>query len=280
MILTKNGPFAQTMTLPIQRIHAKPRSHGLTMILDKGLGMHELSDLLTTGGPYVDFLKLGFGTSLLYPADVLRQKLALAKTHDVIAYPGGTLTEIAYCQNNFENFCREATEIGFAALEISDGTISLSERERTAMIATARRSVSVVLSEIGKKNGSKFSPKIMARQAERDLAAGANYVVVEGREHGHSAGIYDNRGEIDVSLFEEFLDHLGPESTTRILWEAPQKTQQVTFMKRFGSEVNLGNIPPNDLLAVESLRCGLRSDTLATAMCFSPQNVEVGEQRE
>lgn len=246
---------------PLGDRSAKPRDKGLTMVIDKGLGLRELRDLLDVAGPYLDLLKLGFGTSLLYPESLLKAKIELCRTYNVKIYPGGTLMEIALQQNHYEAYLAQAQKLGFETIEISDGTISLTPALRQACLKQAVQAGFTVLTELGKKNPQEvLSPEYLEKQSRKDLANGAWKVIMEARDSGKGIGIYDQQGQIQ----EEKLEHLlkGLPDHAQIIWEAPLKNQQVSLIQRLGSEVNLGNIQPHDLLALEALRTGLRNDTL------------------
>lgn len=250
------------LAFPLRGRTRKPRSVGLTMLLDKGLGLGETRDLLGVAGNYIDIIKLAFGTSALYDDGLLREKVDLVRRHQVHIYPGGTFFEIAVLQGKLSSYLRLAQETGFTAIEISDGTIDLDPRVRLAAIEKAASLGFTVLSEVGKKwtNGGSLSYRELAAQATLDLAAGARWVIVEGREFGRNVTLYDADGNLKRPALEEMLDHLG--EPDRIIWEAPLKKQQQALIERFGPNVNLGNIPPREVLALEVLRVGLRSDTL------------------
>jgi phosphosulfolactate synthase len=262
LILADQTAFSGLLRQPISGRHVKPRVQGITMAIDKGLGYHELRDILDINAPYLDVVKFGFGSSCLYTAQLLRHKLSLLRIYSVHSCPGGTLAEIAILQNCFEDYVKLCRKLGFTALEISDGTIELEPDARRKAIATAKKTMQQVISEVGKKNGEHLEAEKCKEQIISDLSAGADYVIVEGREGGENAGIYDPDGAIDTELLEEITRILPKTALNKIIWEAPQKNQQVEFIRRFGNNVNFGNIPPREVLAVESLRQGLRSDTL------------------
>ena len=240
------------------------------MIIDKGLGPHQTRDLLEVGGEYVDFLKLSFGTSAFYAAEVLSKKLELAASYGVDCYPGGTFFEVAYIQGRHRQFMERTAELGFSAVEISDGTIPMAQKGRAEAIACARELGLKVITEVGKKHPADRVPKLRLReQILADLEAGAFKVIIEGRESGKGVVIFDNDGSVN----EDELEHLAqavPE-VSLLIWETPLKSQQEALIMRFGSNVNLGNIPPGELLAVESLRRGLRGDTLREALLTNPR---------
>jgi len=238
------------------------------MVIDKGLGLRELHDLLEVAGNYLDYLKLGFGTFLLYNEKLIKAKIKLCRKYQIQIYPGGTLTEIALLQGSYEVYLEKAAQIGFRTIEISDGTISLSTEKRQYCIKRAIQAGFTVLTELGKKSPEEaISPQILWSQGQKDLANGAWKVIIEARESGKGIGIYNENGEIEEAKLEDYLKKCG--DPTKIIWEAPLKNQQVDLIKRFGSEVNLGNIQPQELFALEALRTGLRADTLRLATNFS-----------
>ncbi|GEO25103.1 phosphosulfolactate synthase [Alicyclobacillus acidoterrestris] len=263
MILSDSGPFSQIIGYPLGKRPGKPRDNGLTMVIDKGLGYEQLGDILEIASPYVDLVKFGFGTSCLYPRHILRQKLSLARVYAVQTCPGGTLGEIALTQGVYDKYVERCAKLGFTAIEISDGTIELDADTRLYAIETAKRAFKLVISEVGKKLDRTADVRTYAQQVVADLDAGADYVVVEGRESGENVGIYGDHGQVDTSILDDFIHLLPPAVRSKIIWEAPKKVQQVELIKRFGQTVNLGNIPPADVLALECLRLGLRADTFA-----------------
>lgn len=240
----------------------RPRPVGLNMILDKGLGLIGTRDLLEVAGDHIDHWKCSFGTSALVRAETLRPKLRLLAEHGIVTYPGGTLLEVAIVQGHCRPFMERARELGFSAIEISDGTIELPLERRRNIIACARDAGLIPITEVGKKDPTQQpTPEELATEALRDMEWGADWVVVEGREGGMSVGIYDDAGRILDDAVETISRLLGA-STSRLIWEAPQKSQQAGLIARFGARVNLGNIPPGEVLAVQSLRAGLRFETL------------------
>jgi phosphosulfolactate synthase len=256
-----NDTWEQLITYPLGKRTAKPREKGLTMVLDKGLGLRELSDLLEIAGEYLDFLKLGFGTSLLYKKEILQAKIKLCQEYQVEIYPGGTLMEIALMQGQYKTYLEQAQKLGFKTIEISDGTITVNTQKREDCIKQAVNAGFRVLSELGKKNlKNTFSSQQLWKQGEKDLAHGAWKIIIEARESGIGVGIYNHKGEIEETKLKNLLKNCPDHS--KIIWEAPLKNQQVDLIHRFGTKVNLGNILPQDLLALEALRTGLRADTL------------------
>ena len=255
------NPWQEVIRIPLGQREPKPRTKGITMVIDKGLGLRELKDLLEVAGTYLDFLKLGFGTSVLYQESLLKAKIRLCRKYQVKVYPGGTLTEIALLQKRFEPYLEEARKLGFEAVEISDGTIFLDKAKRKDCLKRAVEAGFTVLTEVGKKDPHQApSPRALAEQCAEDLANGAWKVIMEARDSGKGIGIYDPQGKLQQEKLEKLLKELP--DPNQIIWEAPLKNQQVKLIQRFGARVNLGNIQPPELIALEALRGGLRNDTL------------------
>lgn len=242
----------------------KPRSQGMTMVIDKGLGMSAFSDLLSLSAPYIDFIKLGFGTSVLYPPPILQEKLRIAKEQGVIVYPGGTFFEVAYQKNEISAFFTSLIHLGFNYVEISDGTITLTNKERCHLIREAKSRGLHVITECGKKaQGSMLDINELEETFYSDIQWGAVFVIVEGRETGKNAGIYDKDGDLDENFLKEVKRRIAPDLWPRFMWEAPLKKQQVCLIESFGRNVNIGNVPGTDVYSLECLRRGLRSDTFS-----------------
>lgn len=262
-----NSRWEQIIDFPLSERSTKPRKKGLTMVIDKGIGLRELHDLLEVAGDYLDFLKLGFGTTLLYNQNLLKSKIKLCQEYQVQIYPGGTLTEIALMQGKYEAYLEQAAKLGFQTIEVSDGIITQSAEKRAYCIKRAISYGFTVLTELGKKSPEEnLSPKVLWSQGEKDLANGAWKVIIEARESGKGIGIYDEKGQIKKEKLDDYSQICAEPS--QIIWEAPLKNQQVDLIKKFGPEVNLGNIQPQELLALEALRSGLRADTLCLAADF------------
>ena len=242
------------LTLPERA--AKPRQVGLTHVLDKGGSLAEIEGLFAACGDYVDIVKLGWGTS--YVTRNLREKLALYATLGVPVVLGGTLMEVAISQGRIDDFRRWVNDLGLTHVEVSDGSIVLDHDEKLALIAALAKDFTV-LSEVGSKDtAAVVAPYRWVSAIETELEAGAWKVITEARESG-TAGLYRPDGEIRTGLVDEIVHTIDP---TRLLFEAPQKAQQVWFIKMFGPNVNLGNIHPEEVIPLETLRLGLRSDTL------------------
>jgi len=245
-----------------RRLH-RPRTTGVTMIIDTGLGATALRDILALASDHIDHWKFGFGTSALMPLPILEEKLALLHARDVLTYPGGTLLEAAIVQQHCRVFMRHAKDLGFGAVEVSEGTIDLPGDRRRRVIDCARDAGLVAITEVGRKDPKRQpTAKELAAQALKDLAWGASWVIIEGRECGQGVGIYDQTGEIRASFLDEIIRLVG-DSAPRLIWEAPLHSQQAYLVGRFGANVSLGNIRPQESLAVEALRCGLRFETFS-----------------
>lgn len=253
--------WQEIISFPLGTRAAKPRSQGLTMVIDKGMGIGETRDLLQINYQHIDFIKLGFGTSALYAEGTLEEKINLIQSYGIDVYPGGTFLEVALWQNRLVEFLDNCKAFGFSAIEVSDGTISLSKEVRERAITMAAEKGFRVLTEVGKKNDGMDVPvDTLAQQAMRDLQNGAYKVILEGRECGLNVGLYDAKGRMAEDDFNILISYI--DDPKLIIWEAPLKVQQQDLITRLGSNVNLGNIPPQEVLAVEALRVGLRADTL------------------
>lgn len=238
---------------------AKPRRRGITHVLDKGLPTDEVEALLRVCGPYVDVWKLGWGTAYLDPG--LRDKLALLDRHGVLACTGGTLLEVAWQQGVVDEYMDWAAAAGFPCVEVSCGAVSMNTEQKRSLIEAAADRF-IVLGEIGAKDPRvEVAAAAWALAAAADLDAGATWVVTEGRESG-TVGLFDPTGEVRVDVVEAVVAAIGVDST---VFEAPRKDQQAWLIRRFGLDVNLGNVQPGEALALEALRLGLRADTMTTS---------------
>ncbi|MCZ4491667.1 MAG: phosphosulfolactate synthase [Conexibacter sp.] len=235
---------------------AKPRDRGLTHVLDKGLSIAGVDGLMEVAGDAVDIVKLGWGTALV--TGNLAAKLARYRAHDVPVVLGGTLTEIALRDGRVDGLIAWCKELGIGHIEVSDGTIDLTAERKRELVARLAREFTV-FSEVGSKDDERImAPYRWVQEIEAELEAGAWKVIAEARESG-TAGIYRPDGEVRMGLIDEIAHAIDP---AQMIFEAPQRAQQVWFIRRFGSEVNLGNIAPDDVLSLETLRLGLRSDTM------------------
>ncbi|WP_054968015.1 phosphosulfolactate synthase [Alicyclobacillus ferrooxydans] len=241
----------------------KPRLAGLTMVIDTGIPLSMFRDLLQMASDHVDFWKFGFGSAGVCSPESIHSKVSLCQEYGVLAYPGGTSLEIAIVQNVWELYLESLWKSGIRVIEVSDGTIDLPVHTRRQVIRTAKEMGFTILSEVGKKaEGTFLAVEEQAEIIRGDLAEGAKYILVEGREGGESVGVYGPHGEVHDSDVEALVNALGPLST-RLIWEAPQRKQQIYHIRRFGNRVNLGNVKPIDIVALESIRRGLRSDTFS-----------------
>lgn len=244
------------MFLNLPTREEKPREKGLTMLIDSGLGLKRIEDVLETSSYLVDYVKLGWGTSVITPN--LSDKVALYQKYGIPVCLGGTLFELAFLQNKVDDFVLFADKFNIDLLEVSDGTIFMEEEDKLAQIHTLSKNYKV-LSEFGSKDDQLLkAPHLWVKGMIAELDAGAWKVIAEGRESG-TAGMYRGSSELRTGLVQELVDHIPQE---KIIWEAPKKSQQAWFVKQFGSDVNLGNISYKDLIALETLRLGLRGDTL------------------
>ncbi|UOG74389.1 phosphosulfolactate synthase [Hymenobacter tibetensis] len=233
----------------------KPREQGFTMVMDKGLSVRETEDFLEVGAPYTDIVKLGWATSYVTPN--LKRKLEVYKEAGIPVYFGGTLFEAFIIRNQFDDYRRLLSEFDMEYAEVSDGSIDLNHDRKLDYIRELSKEVKV-LSEVGSKDAEKIIPPYKwISQMRTELEAGAIKVIGEAREAGN-VGLFRSTGEVRSGLVEEILTQIPFE---KILWEAPQKAQQVWFIKLLGANVNLGNIAPNEIVSLETIRLGLRGDT-------------------
>ncbi|MDB5273698.1 MAG: phosphosulfolactate synthase [Chitinophagaceae bacterium] len=233
----------------------KPRQDGFTMVMDKGLSIREVEDLLDVASDYIDIVKLGWATSYVTPK--LKEKLAVYKAAGIPTYFGGTLFEAFIIRNQFEEYRKILDKFDMPFAEVSDGSVDMNHDQKCEYIKTLAKQVTV-LSEVGSKDVEKIIPPykwIQLMQSELD--AGAWKVIGEAREGGN-VGLFRSSGEVRSGLVEEILTQIPSE---KIIWEAPQRDQQVWFIKLLGTNVNLGNIAPHEVIPVETLRLGIRSDT-------------------
>jgi len=245
----------------VQDRAVKPRTVGLTMVIDRCQGLGDTNDLLELTGDYVDHLKLSFGTSVFMDEALLRRKIEIVRRRNVDVYPGGTLYEVAVFQRVCREYIARARELGFTAIEISDGTIELPQKVRADSIKRVRDAGLKVITEVGKKDPARqLSPGQTIEQVAIDLEMGADLVIVEARESGTGIGGYDAKGNVREDLLDPLVDGLQNHADS-IIWETPLKRQQAYFIERFGPNVNLGNVKPRDVLGLETLRCGLRWET-------------------
>ena len=242
----------------------KPRQHGITMVNDTGRGLTETRDNLVISGHLTDLWKFSFGTSAFMEKKVLQEKLELLNDSRVLTFPGGTLLEVALVEHHCRVYMHRARKLGFTAVEISDGTISIPRFRRRNIINCALDADLVPITEVGKKDPKRQpTAEQLAEEALEDLEWGARWVIVEGRESGIGIGIFDEHGHVEENEVDKLTEIAG-DSVDRLIWEAPLRTQQSFLIERFGSNVNIGNVDCNEILALEALRNGLRFETLHT----------------
>src|SRR6187399_1692311 len=228
----------------------KPRQNGLTMVMDKGLSIRQVEDFLSTSADYVDLVKLGWATSFVTPN--LKEKLKVYKDAGIPVYFGGTLFEAFVIRNQFEDYRKLLDKFGMSFAEVSDGSMDIDHDKKCDYIARLSEQVTV-LSEVGSKDADKIIPPYQwIELMQKELDAGAWKVIGEAREGGN-VGLFRSTGEVRSGLVEEILTKIPSE---KIMWEAPQKEQQVYFIKLLDSNVNLGNIAPNEVVPLETLRLG------------------------
>jgi len=245
----------ESLTLP-QR-SSKPRSRGRTHGLDKGIGPDAVRDQLSVCGEYLDLVKLGWGTSVVTP--VLREKIDVYRAFGVDVCFGGTLFELVVLQGRLDEYVAWMQDLGLTSVEVSDGTLEIEEAAKLRMIERLAADFTV-FSEVGSKDAEAIvTPAKWLNAIEAELEAGASHVILEGRESG-TAGMYRKSGEIRMGLIDEIIDAGVP--VERLVFEAPLKPQQVWLIEHLGPEINLANIALDEVIPVETLRLGLRGDTL------------------
>ena len=233
----------------------KPRNSGLTMVMDKGLSVREAEDFMSVGSEFTDFVKLGFGTSLITPG--FEKKITVYKKAGVIPYFGGTLFEAFIVRDMFKEFLEFIDKYEIELVEVSDGSYDIDHKRKLEYI-TRLAERGTVISEVGSKKANVvFSPDEWVAMMKAELNAGSVKVIAEARESG-TVGIYNEDGSINKDIIGAISEHVKLEN---VIWEAPLKSQQAWFIKNFGANVNLGNIAPNEIIPLESLRLGLRGDT-------------------
>lgn len=246
---------------------SKPRSYGLTMVMDKGLSIREAEDFMSVGSEYTDYVKLGFGTSLITPG--FEKKIKIYKKAGTIPYFGGTLFEAFIIRDMFDKYVEFLKTNGVTFVEISYGSYDIEHSRKLDYINRLAK-ITTVISEVGsKKKEVVYSPDEWVAMMKAELDAGSVKVIAEARESG-TTGIYNEDGTINHKIIDAISTHVKMEN---VIWEAPMKPQQAWFIKHFGANVNLGNIAPNEIIPLESLRCGLRGDTFFQ---FLPDNLKQG----
>ncbi len=240
---------------PLPYRESKPRATGITMVMDKGLSLREAEDLMETAGHLIDFLKLGFGTSVF--SKNVKEKVKIYRNAGTKVYVGGTLFEAYAVRGQVDDYLRWIDHLGVDAAEVSDGSMLMDHAEKCSYIDLLAKE-RTVLSEVGAKEASVvYDNSTWIKEMKAELEAGSSYVIAEARESG-TVGIYDCKGKADTDLIDDIMSAIPPE---KVIWEAPLKPQQVWFLKLLGHNVNLGNIAPADIIPLETLRMGLRGDT-------------------
>jgi phosphosulfolactate synthase len=233
----------------------KPRQSGITMVMDKGLSVQEAKNFMDGCHPHVDVVKLGFGTSFVTPK--LEEKLAVYRSYDIPVYFGGTLFEAFLIRNQFDDYINVCKNYGISYVEVSDGSITIPHAEKCGYIEKLTKHFTV-LSEVGSKDAAHIIPPYKwIELMKAELEAGSTYVIAEAREAGN-VGIYRGSGEVREGLVQEILTQIPAE---KIIWEAPQKAQQLYFIELVDCNANLGNIAPTEVIPLEAMRIGLRGDT-------------------
>lgn len=233
----------------------KPREKGLTMVMDKGLSIQEAENFLSVNSSLTDILKLGFGTSIL--TKNIKEKIQLYKSENLLVYTGGTLFEAFIARNQFDDYCRLLDKLDINMVEVSNGSMEIQHDLKCEYIHKLSKNYTVV-SEVGSKNAEvKIKKNDWIKWMKKELDAGSWKVIAEGREGGN-VGVFNEDGAIKLDLIFDIVQEIAVKD---IIWEAPQKQQQVWFINKFGANVNLGNIAPKEVIPLEALRLGLRGDT-------------------
>jgi len=234
---------------------SKPRQSGITMVMDKGMSVREAEDFVSVGSEYTDYVKLGFGTSLITPG--FEAKIRIYKNAGLVPYFGGTLFEAFIIRNMFDAFVEFVERNEVDMVEISDGSYDIDHNTKLHYISLLAKSKTVI-SEVGsKKKDVVYTPEQWVAMMKSELDAGSQKVIAEARESG-TIGIFNDDGSVNNEIVNAIADHV---KLTNVIWEAPIKSQQAWFIKHFGANVNLGNIAPTEIIPLESLRLGLRGDT-------------------
>lgn len=243
----------------------KPRTDGLTMMMDKGLSAREAENFTDSSGEYTDLVKFGFGTAII--ANDLEKKIKIYQEGNMRPYFGGTLFELFYIRGRFDDYRRLLDKYKLDLVEISDGSMAMDHHEKLKAIEILAKDVTVI-SEVGSKvKGVEIPPDTWVEMMKSEIEAGSWKVIAEARESG-TIGIYNEDGSANKELICDIINHI---STEKVLWEAPNKSQQVYFIKLLGANVNLGNIATHEVVSLEALRLGLRGDTFFD---FLPENLQ------
>ncbi len=233
-----------------------------TMVIDKNLSYNNAKEILEVSSNYFNLMKFGWGTSVLFTEQQVKDKNELYHSYDIKTYPGGTLFEVANMKDKVDEYFDQLDKLGFNAVEISNGSTEISPERRQDVIRKAKDLGFYTLSEVGKKDPNKdheYNDDDRIKLIKTDIENGSDIVIIEGRESGKNIGIYDNKGNVNMDSLT-YIQENTPQD--KILWEAPQKNQQIDLILTLGNDVNLGNINTNDIISLETLRRGLRGDTV------------------
>ena len=248
------------MNFPLHNIPARtpqPRKNGVTVISDKGMSLAQAENLLSAASPYIDMVKLAYGTAIVTPT--IREKIKLYQSCNLPVYFGGILFEAFVIRNQFKDYRKLMDDFNISYLEVSDGAINISHEQKCNYIREFSR-VGTVISEIGSKDKDKehiTPPYQWIKLIKDELEAGSSYIIAEAKESG-TEGLYRESGEVREGLVEEILTSIPAD---KMIWEAPEKDQQLYFIRLLGCNANLGNINPPEVIALETMRVGLRSDS-------------------
>lgn len=258
--------MAYTIDLPfLPERSTKPRKSGITMVMDKGISTRQAEDMMETSADFIDFVKLGFGTSVI--SKNVKEKIKLYQKNNIKVYLGGTLFEAFVIRDKFEDYLKFISSLGIDSAEVSDGSITIEHEKKCEFINKLSKNFTV-LSEVGsKEEGVIIHPARWIKMMQAELDAGSQKVIAEARESGN-VGIFHKNGSAHTLLINRIVNKIKLEN---IIWETPQKAQQVYFLKLFGCNVNVGNISVDDVIPLETLRLGLRGDTFFS---FLPENLK------
>lgn len=241
----------------------KPRNEGITVIIDTGQGLNATRDLLESASNYIDYCKMGWATWIIMPKNIIKKKLKLYHDHNIQTLSGGSAFEAAVLTGKLEEFLETLQTLGFTAIEISTGIIDIPPKEKSKLIKnTKKMGFRTIMTEVGRKNKEEDAKLEIAdriQQIKSDLEAGADFVTIESRESGIGIGPYDEEGKVKEPFVEKIANQI---ITKKTIWEAPLKSQQVWLITRFGPNTNLGNIKPTEVIPLETIRLGLRGDTM------------------
>ena len=262
-------PWAGVAGDPLPGRSGKPRVNGLSVVIDHGIGLRGIEDLVELAGEHIDIMKLTSGTSAVTDVQILRRKVELMRAAGIDVQIGGTFTEVCVWQDVFDKFLERALALGVNALEISDGTITMDVAQRARLIRQAREAGMIVLTEVGRKEwSSPLAREEMCDQIRADLGAGAFKVIIEAMDAGKGVGIFDEEGRPRADEIDAIAS--AASSVDQLIWEAPLRRQQEHLVLQFGRDVNLGNIWPHEVLPLEALRRGLTGPTFRDAYLKSP----------